>query len=53
MRLTYDEMVEALQIYACDKFGIAGIPDVQIIAANDIEENTILSGNDIEIIVYT
>ena len=51
MRLTNAEMLEALQSYACDKFGIVGVPEVQIVAINDIEENTLVSDGDIEIII--
>lgn len=47
MKLTPEEMTEALQNYACDKFGIVGIPTVHLVANNDIEENAIISENDI------
>tara|TARA_R110000737_G_C14179753_1_gene413166 strand:- start:77 stop:463 length:387 start_codon:yes stop_codon:yes gene_type:complete len=52
MKLTPEEMTEALQNYACDKFGIVGRPTVYLIANNDIEESAVISENDIyEVVV--
>ena len=48
MKLTYEELVIALQNYACVQLGIVGLPEIEIVAHCDIKKDSIIESGDIK-----